>query len=147
MIITMTPTLTQYLTWMLYLGALIHFSILTASALVPKALRWRETLAPLPLLLRQMFWVYGIFIVLTIIGFGTLTACFATDMARGEPLGRGLAGFISLFWTARLIVQWFVFDSRPWLTRPLYRAGDKMLTVAFLSLVAIYGVAALLPRH
>ncbi len=123
----------------LYLGGAIHFAILTASALTPRALDWRTTLAPLPKLLRQMFWVYGIFIVITIIAFGVLTFLNAPAMAAGEPVARSLAIFIAVFWTARLVVQFFVFDARPYLTRALYRIGYHLLTVAFLTLVGIYG--------
>lgn len=130
------------LTLALYVGAAIHFAILTASALTPKALDWNTILAPLPELIRRMFWVYGAFIVLVIIGLGTLTACFAPDMAAGDPLGRALAAFVAIFWAARLGVQWFVFDARPFLTRPLYRIGYQMLTVAFITLVLIFTAAA-----
>jgi len=133
---------TETLVTLLRLGAAIHFAILIASALTPKALDWKTALAPLPPLLRRMFWVYGAFIVLVIIGFGTLTACFAPAIAAGDPLGRSLAALVALFWAARLGVQWFVFDARPWLTRPLYRIGYQLLTVAFIALVAIYGLAA-----
>lgn len=131
----------------LYLGAAIHFGILGASALAPRALRWRETLAPLPPLLRRMFWVYGAFIVLIIIGFGTLTLLHAPAMAAGDPVARGVAALIAVFWLARLAVQFFVFDARPWLTRPLYRFGYHGLTVAFITLVLIYGTAAIQGRN
>lgn len=131
------------LTLLLYIGAAVQFSILTASALTPRALDWKTILAPLPELIRRMFWVYGAFIVLVIVGFGTLTALFASEIADGSPLGRALAAFIALFWAARLVVQWFVFDARPYLTRPLYRIGYQMLTGAFVALVAIFTAAAL----
>ena len=127
------------------LGSAIHFSILFASALTPRVLDWRSALAPLPKLLRQLFWVYGAFIVLVIIGFGLLTATFAAEIAAGEPLGRALAAFIAVFWAARLGVQAFVFDARPFLTRPLYRVGYHLLTLAFVILVLIFGKAALTP--
>jgi hypothetical protein len=130
------------LTLLLYTGAAIHFSILIASALTPRALDWKTILSPLPELMRRMFWVYGAFIVLVIIGFGTLTALFAPAIAEGDPLGRAFAAFIAVFWASRLAVQCFVFDARPWLTRPLYRIGYQMLTVAFITLVAIFTAAA-----
>lgn len=128
---------------LLQFAGVLHFAILFASALTPKALDWKGALAPLPPLLRRMFWVYGVFIVLTIIGFGTLTLIHAEAFAAGEPLARGLAAFIALFWTARLVVQFFVFDARPYLTHPLLTIGYHALTVAFVILVAIYGANAL----
>ena len=68
----------------LYAGGAMHFGILIASALTPFALDWKTLLSPLPKLLRQMFWVYGGFIVLVIISFGTLTLLHAPAMAAGS---------------------------------------------------------------
>lgn len=131
---------------LILLGSAIQLSILIASALTPRALDWKSALAPLPDMLRRLFWVYGAFIVLVIIGFGVLSAAFATEIAAGEPLARALAAFITVFWGARLAVQLFVFDARPYLTTPLYRIGYHLLTVAFVALVLIFGTAAIFPN-
>jgi hypothetical protein len=132
----------KFLITALYLGGALHFGILIASALAPRALDWRKNLAPLPELLRQMFWVYGAFIVLMIISFGTLTLFHAETLASGSPLARSVCAMIAVFWAVRLAVQLFVFDAKPFLTNWLYRIGYHGLTVVFILLVAIYGWAA-----
>lgn len=126
----------------LYLGGATHFGILIASALAPRALDWRKNLAPLPRLLRQMFWVYGGFIVLMIVAFGTLTLFHAESLAGGSPLARGVCAMIAVFWAARLAVQFFVFDAKPFLTNWFYKTGYHGLTIVFIVLVFIYGWAA-----
>ncbi|MCE9519944.1 MAG: hypothetical protein K8R87_10375 [Verrucomicrobia bacterium] len=128
---------------LLLLSGAGHFAILSASALVPKVLDWKTTLKPLPPFLRTLFWVYGIFIVLTIIGMGTLTLLNAHAMVTGDPVARSLAGFIAVFWGARLIVQIFIFDSRPYLTNIWLKLGDHLLTVVFVFFTVVYGLAAL----
>ena len=128
---------------LLVVGGCIHFAILTASALTPHVLDWRKNLAPLPSFLRRLFWVYGAFIVLTIIGFGTLTLMHVHAMASGDPLARRLCGFIALFWLARFVVQLWVFDATPFLITRLMRFGYHALTVAFVYLAAVFGYAAL----
>ena len=55
------------LTTLLCIGGLMHFGILIASALVPRVLDWRSELRKLNPLTRQLVWVHGVFIVLTII--------------------------------------------------------------------------------
>lgn len=135
----MKPTLTECL----YAGAVLQAGILIASALAPKALNWREHLEKLPPLLRQMFWVYGAFIVLCIVAFALLTGWHAPTLAEGSPLARGFCGFVAVFWGLRLIVQWFVFDAKPFLTHWVYRWGYHGLTVVFVLLVGVYGWAAL----
>lgn len=127
---------------LLILAGLSHFSILLASALVPRALDWRKHLATLPPFLRTLFWVYGAFIVLVIVSFGTLTLLHADAMAAGEPVARSLCAVIAIFWLARLGVQLFVFDARPFLTNWFYKLGYHGLTVAFIAFTAIYGRAA-----
>lgn len=133
------------LTIALYLAGLIHFTILIASAMTPGALDWKHHLEALPPLLRQMFWVYGVFIVLMILSFGTITLIFAPELARGAPLARAVCATIAIFWGVRLIVQLFVFDAGPWLTRRIYRVGYHALTPVFVFLTVIYIWAALFP--
>jgi len=131
------------LTKALYLAGITQFGILIASATAPKALNWKVTLSVLPTLLRQMFWVYGIFIVLMIISFGTITLIFTAELANPTPLGRAVSIVMAVFWGTRLIVQLFIFDATPWLTTPLYRFGYHGLTIAFFFLTTIYIWAAL----
>jgi len=123
-------------------GAL-HFAVLIASALTPGALDWRRNLALLHPFLRRLFWVYGAFIVLVILSFGTLTIAFARQLAEGDGLSRGFAGMVAVFWFARLGAQLFVFDARPFLTNWFYKAGYHALTIVFLVFVLVFGWAAM----
>jgi hypothetical protein len=132
---------------LLCLAGFLHFIILIASALVPRVLDWRANLALLHPFLRTLFWVYGVFIVLVIVGFGTLTLIDLAPMAAGEPVARTLAALIAVFWFARLLVQLFVFDCRAFLTNWFLKAGYHSLTLAFIYLTLIYGWVAILPAH
>jgi len=131
---------------LLQLAGFLQFSILIASAIMPRVLNWRQNLAPLHPFLRRLFWVYAVFIVLVIIAFATLTFLHAGAMAVGEPVARSLCAFIAIFWVVRLAVQFFVFDARPFLTNWFYALGYHGLTVIFSVLVLIYGWAALSPE-
>jgi len=131
---------------LLFAAGLGHLAILCASALVPRVLDWKGELARLHPFLRRLFWVYGVFIVMVIIGFGALTILHAGAMASGEPVARSLCAFIALFWLARLAVQFFVFDARPFLTNAWLVAGYHVLTAGFVALVLVYSWAAFLPK-
>jgi hypothetical protein len=131
--------------WMeaaLIVAGLLHFGILIASALVPRVLDWRTELAQLSALSRHLIWVHGAFIVLVIIGFGAVTLVAHEDLAGGSLAGRAFCAFVSLFWLARLCVQLFLFDARPYLTRVVYKLGYHGLTVVFTYLAVVYSVAA-----
>jgi hypothetical protein len=128
---------------LLFIGGLLHFVILIASALTPRLLDWRTNLATLHPFLRRLFWVYGGFIVLVIISFGALTLFKADELSSATPLARAVCAMIAIFWLARLAVQFFVFDARPFLTTAFRRVGYHGLTFLFSALVFIYGCAAL----
>ena len=138
----------DYLKIALTLAGIAHFGILVASANAPKALHWKETLKPLPKLMRQMFWVYGWFIVLMIISFGTITLVHTETLATaGTPIARWVSGMIAIFWGVRLIVQFFIFDATPFLTNWFYKLGYHGLTVVFIFLTAVYTWAAFFPNR
>ena len=128
---------------LLLIGGTLHFVILIASALAPRVLDWRANLAALHPFLRRLFWVYGCFIVLVIVSFGALTLVNADELVSGAPLPRSVCAMIAIFWLARLGVQFFVFDARPFLTTTFLRLGYHGLTLLFTALVFIYGCAAL----
>ena len=136
---TAAPSLSK----LIALGGGLQLLILVASALVPRVLDWRNELAPLSPFVRRLFWVYGVFIVMTIIGFAALSLAFPGPLADGSPLSRAVCAFVAVFWLTRLCVQLFVFDARPILRNTILWTGYHGLTVIFLLLSGIYGLAAL----
>ena len=135
------------LEFILRVGGALHFVILIASALTPRMLDWRHGLAPLHPFLRRLFWVYGVFITIVIAGFGVLALRHAPQMAAGDPAARSLSVFIAIFWGARLFVQFFIFDAKPFLTRWWITAGYHSLTLAFVYLTAAFAYAAANPSQ
>jgi hypothetical protein len=128
---------------LLQLAAAVQLLILIASASTPRVLDWRKNLAVLHPFLRKLFWVYGVFVVMVIIAFAALTLRHADAMAAREPVARSLCLFIAIFWGARLLVQFAIFDARPFLTNWFYKTGFHALTIIFAFLTFVYGKAAL----
>jgi hypothetical protein len=133
--------------WFILVAGVLHFGILCASALVPKVLDWKASLQKLDALSRQLVWVHGVFIVLVIIGFGLLSILFARELSARTPLARGVCFFIGFFWAARLAVQFFVFDAKPYLSTPFLKMGYCGLTAVFAYQTVVYFLAAFLPAH
>src|SRR5947209_268618 len=80
---------------LIFISGLLHFGTLIASATVPQVLDWKAELRKLAPLCRQLIWVHGVFIVLTIIGFAALTTFCSSDLALRTPLARAVCGFIA----------------------------------------------------
>ncbi len=131
--------------WQLILAAGAgHALVLAAAAMVPFKLDWRRALAPLPRLHRQMYVIYGAYVVLSIIAFGLISVLFARDLAAGGGLARAICAYIAVFWAIRLALQW-VLDVRPYLTAGYERLGYHALTVLFAYFTIIYTWSALGP--
>ena len=74
---------------LIFLAGIGQLGVLIASAIVPSRLNWREELRCLPWLHRQMSWVYGGYVVLSIIAFAALSIFNPNELARGRGLARG----------------------------------------------------------
>jgi len=96
----------------LWLAGAAHFVILIASFQVPHRLRWKQELEKLMPFNRKLLWVQSGFTVLTIIAFGTLTLVLHRELLRGDRAALGLACFIGLYWTARILVDAFTSPTR-----------------------------------
>jgi hypothetical protein len=134
----------SYVPHLLFVAGLIQISVLVASALVPLRLDWRSQLAPLPKLIRQLFWVYGGYTVLAILGLAVIVIVNATELAAGSLLARSVCLYLAAFWGIRLALQ-LVLDARPFLTVWWLWAGEATLTLIFVFLTAVYLLAALAP--
>ena len=126
---------------LLRFGGVLQLGILLASAMVPGVLRWRTELRSLSPLSRQLIWVHGVFIVLTIIGLALVSLVEAEQLADGSVLARSVCGFIAVFWGARLAIQFFVFDGRPFLTHWFLKLGYHGLTATFFYLTVVFALA------
>jgi hypothetical protein len=122
-----------------------QLSILIASALVPFQLDWQQTLGGLPRLHRQMYWVYGGYVVLGIVALALISLICSRELSDGSLLSRAVCLYAAVFWGVRLGLQ-AVFDVREHLTRWWLRAGYHVLTMLFLCLTVIYIWGAFGPR-
>jgi hypothetical protein len=136
--------MSEMLPQLIWLTGFAQASVLVASALVPFRLKWKAQLDVLPKLQRQMYWVYGGYIVLAIIAFSLMSIFNAAELASGSGLARGLCAYIALFWGIRLGLQG-VFDVKEHLTTWWLKMGYHMLTILFAGFTIVYGYAALRP--
>ncbi len=112
-----------YLSHALYVAAIGHLLILTASFQVPARLGWKDDIAKLTRFNQKIFWLYGAYILLCIVGFSALTWRLHDDFLSGVPAARGLAGFIAVFWSLRVMADVFWYDHRDWPQGNVFIAG------------------------
>jgi len=135
----MTDSFVQWLLGIdLWLVGAAHFVILFASFQVPYRLGWKQDLQQLIPFNRKLLWVQSGFTVLTIIAFGTLTLVLHAELLRGERAALGLASFIGIYWTTRILVDALYFSHEDWPKGTAFVVGHVLLTLLFSMLAASY---------
>lgn len=92
-------------------------TLLTGLALVhvifPRYFKWKEELASLSLINRQMMQVHTFFIALMVFFMGLLCLTSADDLIN-TPLGKTISLGFGIFWFIRLCIQFFGYSSQLW---------------------------------
>src|SRR6185503_4926753 len=110
------------MTDLIFVAGIAQLCVLVASALVPLRLNWRGVFESLPRLHRQLYWVYGGYVVLSIISLGLISVGNAHELASGSGLARGFCLYVCLFWGIRLSLQ-AILDAKEHLTTWWLRLG------------------------
>lgn len=106
---------------------------------MPRELGWKEDLAKLTPVNRQVFLVHNAFIVLTLVLMGSLALFYAPELAAPGRLAGAVLSGLTLFWGLRLFTQQFVYDRSLWRGNRRYTAVHVVFTLLWLYLTAVFG--------
>ena len=132
----------DYLSTAIFLAGCAQLCVLIASSLVPLRLKWTTSLEVLPRLHRQLYWVYGGYVVLAIVANGVICIINAEELAAGSRLARCVCVYVAVFWGVRLSLQ-TILDVKEQLTTWWLHAGYHLLTLLFAAFTALFAYAAL----
>jgi hypothetical protein len=134
----------EVLSTLIFLAGLGQLFVLVASALVPIRLNWRAQFSILPRLHRQMYWMYGGYVVLSIVALGLICLVNATELASGSRLARSVCAYCAVFWGVRLSLQ-AVLDVKEHLTAWWLYAGEVALSLLFIYFTIVFTTGVLWP--
>lgn len=117
-------------------------AISAASLGVPRVLRWREELARLGPLNRQIFITYSGYILATNLAQALLSLLRPEWLVGGGPLAGAVCAYIALYWGARVLIQLFYYDRSAAPRGPLYEAAHWGFTALFSLLTAVFAAGA-----
>jgi RsiW-degrading membrane proteinase PrsW (M82 family) len=125
----------------LWLAGVGHFCLLIASCQVPHQLGWKDDLAKLTPFNRKLMWVYGGFTLPTIVAFGAMTLLLHNEFLQRDRAAVVLAAFIAVYWTCRILVDFFYYEHADWPGGFRFVIGHFFLTALFIALAGTYWAA------
>ena len=100
---------------------IIGFSLMILAlvhVIFPKYFKWNEELSSLSLINKQMMIIHTFFIALVVFLMGLLCLTSATQLIE-TTLGKTISLGLGIFWSFRLIIQFFGYSSKLWKGKPL----------------------------
>lgn len=119
---------------LLMLLALLHVGF-------PRYFGWKEQLASLSLINRQMMQVHTFFIALVVFMIGLLS-CWQAEALQTNPLGRFICSGLAFFWGLRLFFQLFVYSPALWRGKLFETTMHIAFAMLWLYLLWVYGSVA-----
>lgn len=92
--------------WLLIALAILHLAF-------PRYFEWSRELASLSLINKQMMYVHTFFIGLVVLLMG-IFCIYSSAEILNTKLGKQLALGFCIFWSIRLVFQFFVYSSKLW---------------------------------
>jgi hypothetical protein len=118
------------------IGALL-IGLALLHAFFPRHFRWKEELSGLSLLSRQIMYVHTLFIGLMIALMGVLCLTSSSDLTT-TTLGKKVCLGMALFWTTRLLVQFFGYSSELWRGKLFETATHIVFSLLWLYLSVVF---------
>lgn len=101
--------------------------------------KWKEELSSVSLLTRQIFYVHTFFIAFVVSLFGLLTVFCYEELIAGSKLALLVTALLFLFWTARLIFQFWVYSPKLWRGQPFRTAMHILFSLLWIWMTTTYG--------
>jgi len=119
-----------------------QIALVLASPAIPRVLHWREEMAKVGPLTRQIFWTYAGYIWITNLCFGLLSALAPDLLLDRSPLAGAVSSFMAVYWGARLVIQFAVLDRSNAPAVWVCRLAEAGLVSLFVFLTLVYCSAA-----
>lgn len=132
------------MTSLIFIAGLSQLVLVIGSLAIPKVLNWSEDTAKLRPLTRQVFWTYAGYIWATNLSFALVSMISPASLIDGSFLAAAVAAYITLYWAARIVIQFFYFDRSDAPQGIQFQIAEWALVLLFVALTAIYSWALIL---
>ena len=136
----MIPTPGVLLVHLRIVGLLMAL-LVVVNLFVPGRFHWREEMARLSLLNRQIFQVHNIFIVLILALFSALLLTCSEALLEPARLSRAVLIGLTIFWALRMLMQWAFYSPDIWRGNRFHTAMHWVFSVAWIYITAVFAAS------
>lgn len=123
----------------IFLAGLGQIGLVAGSLVIPKILKWKDELNKVQPLIKQIFWTYAGYILVTNFCFGLISVFATNTLIDKSILATAVTGFIALYWFSRIAIQFFYFDRKNFPDGKILLLGEVLLIALFVFLTLVYG--------
>lgn len=106
----------------------------------PKYFNWKEQLSTLSIINRQMMYVHSFFIAFVVMLMGLLCLTSASDLLS-TALGKRISLWLGIFWTIRLLIQFFGYSSQNWKGKSFETTVHFLLSLLWIYFSTVFYLA------
>ena len=123
----------------IFFAGLCQMGLAIGSRVIPgKFLKWKAELSKVQPLIKQMFWTYAGYILVTNFCFGLISVLATGALIDGSILASAVTFFIALYWMSRIAIQFFYFDRKSFPQGKMLIVGEVFLVTLFVFLTLVY---------
>ena len=115
--------------------------LVVVNVCVPLRFHWREELARLSLVNRQIFEAHTVFLVLTLALLSALLLTCGEALLEPTRLSRAMLTGLTIFWTLRMLMQWFFYSPEVWRGDRFKTVMHGVFSVTWVYVSAVFGTA------
>jgi hypothetical protein len=115
--------------------------LVVVNLVVPYLLDWREDMARLSLLNRQIFQAHSLFITLTLGLFSALLLTSSDALLEPTRLSRAILIGLTIFWTLRMLMQWWFYSPDVWRGNRFRTAMHGVFSVTWIYVAGTFAAA------
>lgn len=125
----------------LRLVGLVMSALVAVNILVPLRFHWREEMARLSLLNRQIFQAHAIFLILTLALISALLLTSADTLLEPTRLSRAVLAGLTIFWALRMLMQWGFYSPDIWRGHRFNTAMHYVFSAIWVYVTAVFATA------
>ncbi len=110
---------------------------------IGRHLKWREEIRRLSLVNASIFRAHTFFVCLILVMMGLPCLLEPSIFLENSPAGAWLTWSFTVFWTVRLLFQWFVFPWALWRGKRMEALLHGFFTVVWISLALLFAACGL----